>query len=39
MNVTHHSISFCGGITAGEVLHAIALFGQPQSLALPELHA
>ena len=39
MNVTHHSISFCGGITAGEVLHAIVSFVQQQTLALPELHA
>ena len=39
MNVTHHFISFCGGITAGAVPHAIFLFVQQQTLALLETHA
>lgn len=39
MNVTHHFISFCGGITAGAVPHAIVLFVQQQTLALLETHA
>ena len=39
MNVTHRSISFCGGITAGKNLHAIILFAQQRTLALLELHA
>ena len=38
MNVTRHSISFYGGITAGEFLHAVILFVKQQTLAL-QLHA